>query len=289
MLISVAGVFLFVYSQNMIGVFDSGYGGLTVLKPLAKKFPQYDFIYFGDNAHAPYGSRSQEDIYKYTLEAVDWLFRQKCELIILACNTASSQALRKIQQDPPAGGLPAKWPDKKVLGVLIPVAQAVAKLNGTVGILATQATVKSGAYLREIHKLVKHSMFDKFDIIQAAAPLLVPLIESGKIDNPETKDAVHEYLKEFKKDGVKNIILGCTHYPFIKHLIQAEMPETKIFDSPSIIPASLKSYLARHPEIEKCLSRNGIRRYATTGDPKKFSKFAKDFLKIEIVPEKVKL
>ncbi|OHA43930.1 MAG: glutamate racemase [Candidatus Taylorbacteria bacterium RIFCSPLOWO2_12_FULL_44_9] len=264
----------------MIGVFDSGYGGLTVLKPLAKKFPQYDFIYFGDNAHAPYGSRSQEDIYKYTLEAVDWLFHEKCELIILACNTASSQALRKIQQE----YLPEYHPDKKVLGVLIPVAQAAAKLNGTVGILATEATVESEAYLREIHKLVKHRMFD---IVQTFAPLLVPLIESGKINNPEIKDAVCEYLKEFKKYGVKNIILGCTHYPLIKHLIQKEMPEAKIFDSPSVIPESLENYLLRHPEIEKYISRNGIRRYATTGDPKKFSKFAKDFLKIEIIAEQI--
>ena len=283
MLISVAGGFLFVYSQNMIGVFDSGYGGLTVFKPLAEKFPKYDLIYLGDNARAPYGSRSQEEIYKYTREAVDWLFARGCELIILACNTASSQALRKIQQE----YLPAKWPDKKVLGVLIPVAQAVAKLNGTVGILATQATAKSEAYLREIHKLVKHPMFDKFDIVQVAAPLLVPLIESGKIDNAETKDAVHEYLQKFKKDEVKNIILGCTHYPLIKHLIQKEMPETKIFDSPSVIPASLENYLLRHPKIKKRLSHNGSRRYITTGNPKKFSKFAKDFLKIEITAEQV--
>src|SRR3989344_5234103 len=131
----------------MIGVFDSGYGGLTVFAELDKKFPKYDFIYFGDNARAPYGSRDQETIYNYTREAVDWLFKERCELIILACKTASSQALRKIQQE----FLQRYWPDKKVLGVLVPVAEAVAKsADGKIGILATQATVDSKAYLREI-------------------------------------------------------------------------------------------------------------------------------------------
>jgi len=267
----------------MIGVFDSGYGGLTVFKPLTEKFPQYNFIYFGDNARAPYGDKSQETIYQYTKEAVDWLFGQGCELIILACNTASSQALRKIQQK----FLPEKWPNKKVLGVLIPVAEAIAQENpDKVGILATIATIESGAYLREIHKLVEHPMFN---ISQVATPRLVPLIEAGEIDSLEIKEVLCEYLKEFKRGGIKNIILGCTHYPLIKDLIQAELPDVKIFDSPSVIPASLENYLARHPEIEKRLSKNGVRRYITTGDPEKFSKFAKDFLKIDVCAEKAVL
>ncbi|KKU16769.1 MAG: Glutamate racemase [Candidatus Giovannonibacteria bacterium GW2011_GWB1_45_9b] len=265
----------------MIGVFDSGYGGLTVFKPLTEKFPQYNFIYFGDNARAPYGDKSQETIYQYTKEAVDWLFGQGCELIILACNTASSQALRKIQQK----FLPEKWPNKKVLGVLIPVAEAIAQENpDKVGILATIATIESGAYLREIHKLVEHPMFN---ISQVATPRLVPLIEAGEIDSLEIKEVLCEYLKEFKRGGIKNIILGCTHYPLIKDLIQAELPDVKIFDSPSVIPASLENYLARHPEIEKRLSKNGVRRYITTGDPDKFSKFAKDFLSLKISAEKI--
>ena len=263
----------------MIGIFDSGYGGLTVFKPLSEYFPEYDFIYFGDNARAPYGNKSQETIYQYTKEAVDWLFKNGCELIILACNTASSSALRKIQQK----FLPKKWPDKKVLGVLIPVAEAVAASGANqVGILATEATVKSGAYEREIHKLVP-----EIKITQVHAPKLVPLIEAGKIQSREMKDVIAEYLETFKKQNIKNIVLGCTHYPLIKHLIQDEMPEAKIFDSPSIIPISLENYFQRHPEIEKRLSKNGARRFVTTGDPKKFSKFAKDFLNIEIKTEKV--
>ena len=263
----------------MIGVFDSGYGGLTVFKPLAEKFPQYDFIYFGDNARSPYGSRSQEEIYKFTREAVEWLFKEGCELIILACNTASSQALRRIQQESLPG---SKYSSRRVLGVLIPIAEAVAKLDGKIGILATEATVKSGSYLREIKKINPATK-----IIQVAAPLLVPLIETGKINDPETKKTLKNYLEVFKREGIKNIVLGCTHYPLINHLIHDEMPDAKIFDSPSVIPPSLENYLLRHPEIEKRLSRSGKRRFVTTGDPKKFSKFAKDFLQMQIKAERV--
>lgn len=258
----------------MIGVFDSGYGGLTVFKALTEKFPEYDFIYFGDNARTPYGSRSAETIYQYTKEAVGWLFKEGCELVILACNTASSTALRRLQQESPK---------RKILGVLIPVAEAVAASSpDKIGILATKATVESGAYLREIQKLLP-----KTEIVQQAAPLLVPLIEEGKIDDPITKSVLADYLANLKKEDIKNIVFGCTHYPFIKHLIQAEMPEAKIFDSPSIIPTSLENYLVRHPEIEQKLSKNGARCYITTDDPVAFSNFARKFLKIEINPEKV--
>jgi glutamate racemase len=261
----------------MIGVFDSGYGGLTVFQELDKKFPDYDFIYFGDNARAPYGSHSPETIFQYTKEAVDWLFKNGCELIILACNTASATALRKIQQE----FLPENYPEKKVLGVLIPAAEALAKMNTLekVGILATKATVESGAYLREIKKLKSG-----VKVSQKAAPLLVPLIEEGKIDDPITKQVLTEYLADFK--NIKTLVLGCTHYPLIKHLIQDEIPDAKIFDSPSIIPASLENYLLRHPEIEQKLSKNGRRRYLTTDNPENFAKFARKFLIIEIKPEK---
>lgn len=258
----------------MIGIFDSGYGGLTVFKPLSEKFPEYDFIYFGDNARAPYGSRSQEEIYEFTREAVDGLFNEKCELIILACNTASSQALRRIQQE---------MPNKKVLGVLIPVAEAVAASGAEkVGILATEATVKSGAYVREVHKLAPD-----IEIFQVSTPFLVPLIESAMIYHSDMQDALKEYLEPLKKQNIQNIVLGCTHYPLIKHLIKAEMPDAKIFDSPSIIPTALGNYLARHPEIDQKLGKNGLRKYITTGDPENFSKFAKDFLKINIEAENI--
>lgn len=269
----------------MIGVFDSGYGGLTVFKPLIEKFPEYDFIYFGDNARAPYGGKSQETIYQYTKDAVDWLFKNGCELVILACNTASSQALRKIQQE----FLPKKWPHKKVLGVLVPVAEAIASTlgnNEAVGILATEATVKSGAYLREIQKLVRHPVSN---IYQVAAPKLVPLIEAGYDTclpagkyHSEIKEALAEYLEPLKKQNINNLVLGCTHYPLIRHLIQAEMPEAHIFDSPAVIPTALKNYLARHPEIEQKILRNGARKYITTGDPEKASRFAEDFLNLNL-------
>ncbi|MDP3784671.1 MAG: aspartate/glutamate racemase family protein, partial [bacterium] len=191
------------------------------------------------------------------------LFREGCELIILACNTASATALRRLQQESP---------ERKVLGVLIPVAEAIAASGaGAVGILATKATVESGAYLREIKKLSPETK-----IIQQAAPLLVPLIEEGKVNDPVTKSVLADYLTDFKKENIKNIILGCTHYPFIKHLIAAEMPEAKIFDSPSVIPASLENYLSRHPEIEKRLSKNCTRRYITTENPENFEKFARE-------------
>ncbi len=266
----------------MIGVFDSGYGGLTVFKPLAEKFPNYDLIYFGDNARAPYGDKTQEKIYQYTREAVDWLFKSGCEMIILACNTASSQALRRIQQESLPG---SKYSSRRVLGVLIPVAEKVAASDADkIGILATEATVKSEAYLREIRKLTPYA-----EIIQQSAPKLVPLIEAGKIQNQEMKDAVAEYLGSFKARKIENIVLGCTHYPLIKHLIQDEMPKARIFDSPSVIPSALGNYLVRHQEIEQRLSKNGIRKHITTGKPKKFVKFAKVFLNIEIEAEKVTL
>ncbi|HBT81848.1 glutamate racemase [Candidatus Giovannonibacteria bacterium RIFCSPHIGHO2_01_FULL_48_47] len=251
----------------MIGVFDSGYGGLTVFRELDKKFPKYDFIYFGDNARAPYGSRSSETIYQYTEECVDWLFRERCRLVILACNTAAAAALRRIQKGPPAGG-----PERKVLGVLIPVAEAVAASKAhTVGILATEATVKSEAYIREIHKISPD-----IKIIQQAAPLLVPLIEAAMIYHSDMSRALKKYLNPFKTESIQNIVLGCTHYPFIKHLIQAEMPDAKIFDSPSTIPAALENYFSRHPEIEQKLSKNGARRYITTGNPENFEKFVRE-------------
>lgn len=259
----------------MIGVFDSGYGGLTVFRELDKKFPDYDFIYFGDNARAPYGSRSPETIYKYTKECVDWLFHEGCELVILACNTASATALRRIQKESP---------EKKILGVLIPVVEAIARDNpNNVGILATKATVESGAYLRELEKFLNPEV----KIIQQAAPLLVPLIEEEFIERPITKTILADYLADFKKENIKNIILGCTHYPFIKHLIEAEMPDAKIFDSPSVIPPALENYLSRHPEIERKLSKNGTRRFVTTDNPKNFEKFAAEKLKITIKAEEI--
>lgn len=257
----------------MIGIFDSGYGGLTVFQKIDEKFPEYDLIYFGDNARTPYGSRNEKEIFEFTREAVDWLFEQNCELVILACNTASSSALRKIQQE----FLPAKWPEKKVLGVLIPVAEEIAReCEGSIGILATKATVRSEAYLREIKKLKPET-----DIIQIAARLLVPLIESDMIYHHKMKEALKLYIEPFEKKAIKNLILGCTHYSLIKDLIQTKLPDVKILDSPSIIPSSLESYLARHTEIEKRLTKNSSRRFVTTGNPKKFFTFAKKFLDIK--------
>ncbi len=223
----------------MIGIFDSGYGGLTVFRELDKKFPEYDFIYLGDNARAPYGSRSDETIYEYTKECVDWLFKEGCELIILACNTASATALRKIQQD----YLPANFPERRVLGVLIPIAEKIALENkmSRIGVLATKATIASGAYERELRKFLKPDV----RIVSDSASLLVPLIEEGWTDQPITREVLKKYLAPLKDKQVESLILGCTPYPLIKKLIQAEMPHTHIFDSPSVIPTALENYLLR--------------------------------------------
>jgi glutamate racemase len=234
----------------------------------------------GDSARAPYGNKSQEIIYGYTKEAVDFLFKRGCELIIIACNTASAKALRKIQQE----YLPKSYPDKRVLGVIIPVAEVVADLNNVnrVGVIGTRATVESGTYEVELKRLNSN-----IEIYHQACPLLVPLVEEGWTGRPETKKILKRYLRPLKNKKIDALILGCTHYPIlIKEIERIMGKRVKVLNSPEIVALKLVDYLKRHPEIEEKLgknpSANGKRLYFTTDDTKRFKEMGKKFLGQEI-------
>ncbi len=265
-----------------IGVFDSGFGGLDVLRGLKTLLPDYDYVYLGDNARAPYGTRSAEEVYAFTKEAIDFLFAHGCSLIILACNTASSEALRKIQQE----YLLTHHPDKRVLGVLIPTAEeAVGVTQGRVGVLATEGTVRSRAYIRELHKLNPD-----LTVKQYACPRLVPLIEAGHVDTQEMSSALEECVVPFIEDRVDTVILGCTHYGILKKKIRDLMGfELRIITSFDAVPKRLIQYLERHPEIEETLKQEKNNLFYTTGDAKKFEKHGTAFFGKAIHAEQVQL
>ncbi len=257
---------LFKFQKSMkIGVFDSGLGGLLILRSIVKKLPTYDYIYLGDAQRAPYGNRSHETIYLFLRQAVDHLFKKNCALVIVACNTASAEALRKIQRD----YLPRHYPDRRVLGVIIPTAEQV--LEGDeierIGVLGTQATVDSGAYLREIGKLDR-----KIRVFQSAAPLLVPLIEGGKI--AWAGPFLREYLKPLSEKKVQVIILGCTHYPLLKREIR-KITKVPLISQDECIPAKLEDYLVRHKEMDARLSRNGTVKLFVTDITRPYAKFVR--------------
>jgi glutamate racemase len=245
-----------------IGIFDSGFGGLTVLKEIQNKLPQYDYLYLGDNARAPYGSRSFETVYEYTLECVNHLFSMGCELVILACNTASAKALRTIQQK----DLPSIDPKKRVLGVIRPTTEIVGNYSktGHVGILGTTGTVSSNSYPVEIEKF-----FPNLKVYQEACPMWVPLIENNEYDN-----AGATRLME-KQPAIDAIILGCTHYPLIADKIKQHLPrQVQLLSQGAIVAASLGNYLQRHPEIEKNCSKGQSLAFYTTDLPETFDKAA---------------
>lgn len=260
-------------SQSPIGVFDSGYGGLTVLKEIVNKLPQYDFIYLGDNARAPYGNRSFETVYRYTLECVKWFFEQGCNLVILACNTASAKALRTIQQN----DLPNIAPGKRVLGVIRPTTEMIGKISETkcVGILATTGTVQSNSYPIEIKKL-----FPGVTVYQEACPMWVPLVE-----NNEHRDHGADYFIRknihniFEKGGnIDVILLACTHYPLLSDKIKEYLPvQVKLISQGKIVADSLSDYLVRHPEIEIQCSKEGLRMFYTTDSTEDFDNHARTF------------
>ena len=231
-----------------IGIFDSGLGGLIILNEIIKKLPQYDYIYLGDNARMPYGNRSQDIIYKFTEQAVDFLFKQDCELIIIACNTASAKALRKIQQE----WLLQNYPDRRVLGVIRPVVEQAVKVSKKkIGVIGTKGTINSQAYIREIEKLKP-----QLEVLQQACPLLVPLIEEGWENRPETKKILRYYLRPLKLAKVDTLILGCTHYPILfKEILGIIGSKTKVLHSGQIVANSLADYLVRHNEIESKLDK----------------------------------
>lgn len=263
-----------------IGVFDSGYGGLTILKEIVKVLPQYNYVYLGDNARTPYGTRSFEVVYQYTEEAVRKLFDMGCRLVILACNTASAKALRTIQQV----DLPHWDPTKRVLGVIRPSVEALARysVNGHIGILATRGTVASNSYPMEIEKLYGQ---DRFRITQLACPMWVPLVENNEVTGEGAEYFVRKYLGQlFTMDAdIDTIILGCTHYPLLRALIARNVPPcVKIIGQGYIVADSLVDYLDRHPELEKRLGRDNKLSYYTTDKVELFEHMAGIFMGEEI-------
>ena len=253
-----------------IGVFDSGYGGLTVLRELVNHLPKYDYLYLGDNARSPYGTRSFETVYQYTLECVKWFFSKGCSLVILACNTASAKALRSIQQN----DLPELAPDKRVLGVIRPTTEAIGLYSRSkaVGILATSGTVASQSYPIEIAKF-----FPDVKVYQEACPIWVPLIENNETDNHGSAFFIKKNLHSLFQKG-KNIdvvLLACTHYPLMQKQIREHLPvDVKLISQGTIVAQSLATYLQRHPEIAKLCSRNGKREFFTTDSTEDFDNHA---------------
>jgi len=268
-----------------IGIFDSGYGGLTVFSEIKELMPKYDYIYLGDNARAPYGNRSFETVYEFTLEAVKWLFSQGCHLVILACNTASAKALKTIQQV----DLPKIAPDKMVRGVIRPTAECIDTLSQTrhIGILGTEGTIQSQSYKIEIEKL-----HPPFVITSEACPMWVPLIENQEHNKPGADYFVQQHLNQLleKDENIDTIILGCTHYPLLMNKIRKFLPDhINVIAQGEYVAKSLQNYLQKYPEMDEKCTKNGIVQYFTTDSPDKFKQFASMFLNENIDVEKVSI
>ena len=276
----------------MLGFFDSGFGGLTILKEILgigakEKAPlaDYDMVYLGDTARAPYGVRSTEVIYNWTRQAVEYLFKQGCELVILACFSASAAALRRLQQE----WLPKHYPERRILGVLIPLAEQADKISrfGRIGILGTRATINSNALATEIKKRFQDP---SLQIFSQAAPLLVPLIEEGWLKRPETKKILRYYLRPLKEKRIDTLLLACTHYPLLFTEIAAVMgKQVKVVNPGKIVADSLTDYLHRHPEINQKLSKKQKRRFLTTDRVEDFERLGSQFLGEKIKAEKVEI
>lgn len=271
--------------SNPIGIFDSGIGGLTIFDSIVKKLPKYDYIYLGDNARTPYGSRSFEVVYNFTLQAVKKLFEMGCHLVILACNTASAKALRTIQQN----DLPHIDPSRRVLGVIRPSIEAINEFTLTkhVGVLATEGTVSSESYPIEIQKL-----YPDIATIQEACPMWVQLVESNELHNPGTDYFVGKNVGNLllKDPLIDQIILGCTHYPLLLDTIKKFVPlHIRIISQGEIVAGKLEDYLIRHPEMEIKCSKNETLRFCTTESPYIFKRKSTIFLKQEIEVEHVEL
>lgn len=256
-----------------IGVFDSGYGGLAVLKEIVAKLPQYDYLYLGDNARAPYGNRSFETVYHYTLDCVRWFFAQGCPLVILACNTASAKALRTIQQV----DLPLMQPGNRVLGIIRPTAEVIGQYTQSrhVGVLATKGTVLSESYKLEINKA-----FPDIIVTQQACPMWVPLVENNEHESAGADYFVKTKLDEIlqKDPAIDALLLACTHYPLLLNKIkQYTPPGVAVIAQGEIVAASLENYLQRHPEMETRLNKQGKRAFYTTDDAADFAAHASIF------------
>lgn len=257
-----------------IGVFDSGYGGLTILDEIRRKLPQYDYIYLGDNARAPYGTRSFDIVYRFTLEAVRYLFEQGCQLVILGCNTASAKALRSIQQN----DLPAIDPARRVLGVIRPTVEKIGEITktGNIGIVGTPGTIRSHSYEMEIEKL-----YPGFRTFTQACPMWVPLVENGEATGEGTDYFVKRDVERLmaQNPDIDTVILGCTHYPLLKDKVEKYVPEgVTVLSQGAIVADSLADYLNRHPEMTARCSKGATCRYLTTESSDKFSESATVFL-----------
>lgn len=268
-----------------IGVFDSGYGGLSVLREIVGRLPQYDYLYLGDNARAPYGTRSFERVYEFTLQAVEYLFAQGCPLVILACNTASAKALRSIQQR----DLPRIAPDRRVLGVIRPTAEAVGSLSrtGHIGIFATPGTIASGSYDIEIKKLNPG-----FEVYGQACPMWVPIVENLEMDTPGADYFVRRDVDRLlgQSHDIDAVILACTHYPLLYDQINKAVPDgIRLIEQGRIVADSLADYLRRHPEMEGRLSRGGSIDYLTTESPEKFGSLGSIFMRRQVEARQIQL
>lgn len=264
-------------TTGAIGVFDSGYGGLTILNKIREQLPEYDYIYLGDNARTPYGTRSFEVVYDFTLQAVEKLFELGCPLVILACNTASAKALRSIQQV----NLPQMDDTRRVLGVIRPTAECIGDITQSrhVGILATSGTIKSESYLMEIHKL-----FPDIIVTGEACPMWVPLVENDEFESEGADYFVRQHINRLlEKDPlIDTLVLGCTHYPLlIKKIRQFTPPHVRVIAQGEYVAESLEDYLQRHPEMDIRCTKNGSCRFYTTESESKFQESASIFLQQE--------
>jgi glutamate racemase len=259
--------------SHPIGIFDSGYGGLTVFKAIAERLRRYDYLYLGDNARAPYGNRSYQTVYEYTLECVEWFFSKGCPLVIIACNTASAKALRTIQQN----DLPRIAPNKRVLGVIRPTAEVIGNYTktGSVGVLGTRGTVASKSYEIEIAKF-----FPDLKVHPYACPMWVPLVEYGEYNSEGADFFIKKYLDDLlgRAADLDTILLACTHYPLLIDKIKKHLPEgINVVSQGSIVADSLAEYLVRHPEIEAAITKTGHQQFYTTDDPGDFDNHATAF------------
>ncbi|KKT69569.1 MAG: Glutamate racemase [Candidatus Uhrbacteria bacterium GW2011_GWF2_44_350] len=264
-------------SLKPIGVFDSGLGGLTVLHSINERLPGLSTIYLGDNANAPYGVKSFEEIFQYTLAGVRFLFSQGCPLVILACNSASAQALRKIQQEV----LPKEFPDRRVIGVIRPTVEYLVEATDVkkIGVFATPATVSSQTYVEEFKNILAESLRE-IELFQVACPGLVDIVEAGLSDSPEADELVQKYCQNFSGDLA---LLGCTHYPFLETWFKKNLPvSTRVVLQGPVVAEKFEDYLVRHPEIDNFLKKSGERIYFTTGDLEAVSASTSRFYKGKI-------
>ncbi len=272
-------------SLGPIGVFDSGYGGLTILRQIRQVLPEYDYVYLGDNARAPYGTHSFEVIYRYTLQAVEALFRHGCPLVILACNTASAKALRTIQQN----DLSRLDGSRRVLGVIRPTVEAVCDLTQSrhVGVLATTGTIASDSYTLEIHKIAPD-----ITVTGQACPMWVPLVENYEFDSPGADYFVQKRISEIlqRDPEIDTLILGCTHYPLLMEKIRKYTPQgVRIMAQGDYVAHSLRDYLLRHPEMDRRCSKGGECHYLTTESAEKFRESAALFMQEPVEVEQIEL